>query len=94
MQGLVYRVCIGCMAGVTFRPLYFYRQRTIFCLQTKKASKEMSSLRKSIQQGFLGRAIAVIGAASSAAAAVEGHRRPKDHHLKTLGINPAAFPRY
>ncbi len=54
----------------------------------------MSSLRKSIQQGFLGRAIAVIGAASSAAAAVEGHRRPKDHHLKALGINPADFPRY
>ena len=54
----------------------------------------MSSLRKSIQQGFLGRAFAVFGAASSAAAAVEGHRRPKDHHLKTLGINPADFPRY
>jgi hypothetical protein len=63
-------------------------------LANKKASKEMSSLRKSIQQGFLGRAIAVFGAASSAAAAVEGHRRPKDHHLKTLGINPADFPRY
>lgn len=54
----------------------------------------MSIIRKSIQQGFLGRAIAVFGAASSAAAAVEGHRRPKDHHLKTLGINPADFPRY
>ncbi|MCZ8180706.1 MAG: hypothetical protein O9309_16925 [Rhizobium sp.] len=54
----------------------------------------MSSLRKSIQQGFLGRAFAVLGAASSAAAAVEGHRRPKDRHLKTLGINPADFPRY
>jgi len=54
----------------------------------------MSSIRKSIQQGLLGRAIAAFGAASAAAAAVEGHRRPKDHHLKTLGINPADFPRY
>jgi hypothetical protein len=66
----------------------------ISSLLTKKASKEMSTIRNSIQQGFLGRAIAVFGAASSAAAAVEGHRRPKDHHLKTLGINPADFPRY
>lgn len=94
MQDFVKSTCIGCMADVTFRPLYLYLRRTIFCLQTKKASKEMSSLRKSVQQGFLGRAIAVIGAASSAAAAVEGHRRPKDHHLKALGINPADFPRY
>lgn len=54
----------------------------------------MSSIRKSIQQGFLGRAVAVFGAATAAAAAVEGHRRPKASHLKTLGIDPADFPRY
>jgi hypothetical protein len=53
----------------------------------------MSTLRNSFKQGFFGRAFAVIGAASAAAAAVDGHRRPKDRDLRTLGINPADFPR-
>ena len=42
--------------------------------------------------GFIGRAFAVLGAASAAAAAVEGRRRPKASDLRTLGIDPANFP--
>lgn len=53
----------------------------------------MSNLRNAFAQGFFGRAFAVIGAANAAAAAVEGRRRPKDNDLRTLGINPADFPR-
>ncbi|AEG09066.1 hypothetical protein HR059_20640 (plasmid) [Sinorhizobium meliloti WSM1022] len=44
------------------------------------------------RMGFIGRAFAVLGAATAAAAAVEGHRRPKAQDLRTLGIDPAAFP--
>ncbi|NVD39859.1 MULTISPECIES: hypothetical protein [Sinorhizobium/Ensifer group] len=44
------------------------------------------------RKGFIGRAFAVLGAASAAAAAVEGHRRPKASDLRTLGIDPANFP--
>ncbi|MGN7806431.1 hypothetical protein ACTJKE_27560 [Ensifer sp. 22521] len=40
-------------------------------------------------KGFIGRAFAVLGAA---AAAVEGHRRPKASDRRTLGIDPANFP--
>ena len=43
-------------------------------------------------KGFIGRAFAVLGAASAAATAVEGHRRPKASDLHTLGIDPANFP--
>lgn len=50
----------------------------------------MSALRKTTR-GFLGNAIAVFGAATAAAAAVEGHRRPLDRDLRTLGINPESF---
>ena len=53
----------------------------------------MTSLRNSFAQGFFGRAFAVLSAANAAAAAVEGHRRPKDRDLKILGINPADLPR-
>lgn len=53
----------------------------------------MSALSKSIRNGFLGRAFAVIGAASAASAAVEIHRRPAARDLKTLGINPGDFDR-
>ncbi|MDI7861857.1 hypothetical protein MRS76_07790 [Rhizobiaceae bacterium n13] len=53
----------------------------------------MSALKKSINSGFLGRAFAVIGAATAASAAVEAHRRPSARHLTTLGIEPAAFDR-
>jgi hypothetical protein len=35
--------------------------------------------------------VAVLGAARSAAAAVEGHRRPVDRDLTALGIDPVAF---
>ncbi|WP_082910304.1 hypothetical protein [Sinorhizobium glycinis] len=44
------------------------------------------------RMGFIGRAFAVLGAATAAAAAVEGHRRPSARDLHTLGINPANFP--
>ena len=53
----------------------------------------MSHINNAIRQGFLGRAFAVLGAASAAAAAVEGRRRPKDRDLRTLGIDPASFPK-
>lgn len=42
-------------------------------------------------RGFFGNAIAIFGAATAAAAAVEGHRRPRDRDLYTLGINPVNF---
>lgn len=44
------------------------------------------------RMGFIGRAFAVLGAATAAAAAVEGHRRPRARDLRTLGIDPANFP--
>ncbi|WP_156943469.1 hypothetical protein M728_003819 (plasmid) [Ensifer sp. WSM1721] len=44
------------------------------------------------RMGFIGRAFAVLGAATAAAAAVEGHRRPNARDLHTLGIDPANFP--
>jgi hypothetical protein len=40
-------------------------------------------------RNFISRALAVFGAAASAAAAVEGRRRPHERDLRTLGINPA-----
>ncbi|HWD14471.1 hypothetical protein KHQ08_03110 [Pseudochrobactrum algeriensis] len=42
-------------------------------------------------RNFISRALAVFGAAASAAAAVEGRRRPHERDLRTLGINPADF---
>ncbi len=53
----------------------------------------MSTFRKSFSNSVFGRAFAVIGAVGAAAAAVEGSRRPRDRDLRTLGINPADFPR-
>lgn len=50
----------------------------------------MSALRKSTR-GFFGNAFAIFGAASAAAAAVEGNRRPRARDLETLGIDPASF---
>lgn len=40
-------------------------------------------------RNFISRALAVFGAAASAA--VEGRRRPHERDLRTLGINPADF---
>ncbi|MEZ2128353.1 MULTISPECIES: hypothetical protein [unclassified Sinorhizobium] len=54
----------------------------------------MSTFRKSISAGFLGRAFAVIGAASAVSAAVEGKRRPRASDLETLGIDPKSFEHY
>jgi hypothetical protein len=53
-----------------------------------KEMKTMTNTKRSI----FGRAFAVIGAASAAAAAIEGGRRPQASDLTTLGINPASFP--
>ncbi|MDQ0318113.1 hypothetical protein QO002_000251 [Pararhizobium capsulatum DSM 1112] len=49
------------------------------------------SANTSARKGFFGRAIAVFGAASAVAAAVEGGRRPLDRDLYTLGIEPTRF---
>ncbi|MDX0452151.1 hypothetical protein BMJ34_26075 [Sinorhizobium medicae] len=54
-----------------------------------ESEQEMTSKNR---MGFIGRAFAVLGAATAAAAAVEGHRRPKAQDLRTLGIDPASFP--
>jgi len=48
------------------------------------------SVHKSVR-GFFGNAMAMFGAATAVAAAVEGHRRPLDRDLHALGINPANF---
>lgn len=56
----------------------------------RKVSYTMSALRKS-SRGFFGNAFAILGAASAAAAAVEGNRRPRARDLETLGIDPASF---
>ena len=83
------------MAGLSFHALFLGHKNIIFLLVgNTKASKTMSTLRNSFAQGLFGRAFAVLSAANAAAAAVEGHRRPKDRDLKTLGINPVDFPRF
>ena len=51
----------------------------------------MTTPNNARKAGFLGRAIAVFGAASAAAAAVESGRRPRAQYLGTLGIDPVAF---
>ena len=50
----------------------------------------MSTPRKSLF-ATLGNVIDVIGSATAAASAVEGGRQPNAKHLKTLGIDAAAF---
>lgn len=64
-----------------------------FFVGDEKRETEMTTLRNSVARGFFGWAFAVLSAANAAAAAVQGHRRPKDRDLRTLGINPADFPR-
>ncbi len=51
------------------------------------------SFRQSVRDGFLGRAFALIGAASAVSAAVESGRRPKSRDLRELGIDPSMFGR-
>jgi hypothetical protein len=51
----------------------------------------MSTKINSMRGGFIGRAIAVFGAAAAASAAVEGGRKPQKRDLMTLGIDPKAF---
>jgi len=53
----------------------------------------MSARIQSTRGSFIGRAIAVFGAAASAAAAVESHRHPKKRDLRALGIEADAFDR-
>ncbi|MCM2471907.1 hypothetical protein HGO38_00230 [Rhizobium sp. CG5] len=50
------------------------------------------STRTKSRFAFVGQAFAILGAASAAASAIEGHRRPTDRSLRTLGIDPANFP--
>ncbi len=51
----------------------------------------MSAQRIRTSTRFIGRALAVFGAAVHASSAVENHRRPAKHDLETLGIDPKAF---
>ena len=51
----------------------------------------MSNIETRVRGGFIGRAMAVFGAAASAAAAVEAHRRPAKRDLRTLGIDGTGF---
>ncbi|MBB4143549.1 MULTISPECIES: hypothetical protein [Rhizobium] len=53
----------------------------------------MSTNTNRMRGGFIGRAIAVFGAAASASAAVEAGRKPLKRDLVTLGIDPKAFDR-
>lgn len=48
---------------------------------------------KSRPSRSLARFVSVIGAAVAASAAVQNHRRPADHALKVLGIDPSQFPK-
>lgn len=51
----------------------------------------MSKIETRIRGGFIGRAMAVFGAAAAAAAAVEAHRKPARQDLRTLCISEAGF---
>ncbi len=53
----------------------------------------MTNRQVPVRGGFLGRAIAVFGAASSAAAAVQTYRAPNRRDLETLGIDAGGFSR-
>ncbi|MDG3576333.1 MULTISPECIES: hypothetical protein [Rhizobium] len=53
----------------------------------------MTNRQRPVRGGFLGRAIAVFGAAASAAAAVEAHRSPSGRDLDILGIDARSFSR-
>lgn len=53
----------------------------------------MSTKINGMRGGFLGRALAVFGAAAHASAAVEAGRKPAKRDLVTLGIDPNAFER-
>lgn len=80
------------MAVVLFCLLWNPAIGPIFLLsKPKRKVTKMSVLNGNIRMGFLGRAIAVFGAASAAAAAVESNRAPRERDLRTLGIDPKAF---
>ncbi|MBD8556685.1 hypothetical protein IFT84_19430 [Rhizobium sp. CFBP 8762] len=49
------------------------------------------SNRNTHSQNIFTRAFAVFSAATTAAAAIEGRRRPTDRDLRTLGIDPNHF---
>lgn len=44
------------------------------------------------RRSYLGNIIDIMGAAIGAASAVENRRAPKTSDLRTLGIDPTAFP--
>ncbi|HEX2146608.1 MAG TPA: hypothetical protein VHG11_03035 [Pseudorhizobium sp.] len=54
----------------------------------------MSAHRLRTPASFLGRAIAVFGAAVHASNAVENHRKPAKRDLDILGIDAKAFDRF
>lgn len=56
----------------------------------EKGNIDMTSTHN--RRGYLGNIIDIVGAAISASAAVDGRRAPKASDLRTLGIDPAAFP--
>lgn len=74
----------------------------LLCIAKGQVKSHISDIEKEMKMstninrmrgGFIGRAIAVFGAAASASAAVEAGRKPKKRDLVTLGIDPAAFDR-
>ena len=52
---------------------------------------KMSTNINRMRGGFIGRAIAVFGAAAHASAAVENGRNPRKQDLVRLGMDPTAF---
>ncbi len=56
----------------------------------KKGITNMTTTQS--RRGYLGNIIDIVGAAISASAAVDSRRAPKARDLRTLGIDPAAFP--
>lgn len=56
----------------------------------KKGMTNMTTTQA--RRGYFGNIIDIVGAAISVSAAVDGRRAPKARDLRTLGIDPAAFP--
>ncbi len=90
--------CMNRMAALSLQQLLKHHCEPIFELSDNGADECAPHSRRSMMtdstkrsRNFISRALAVFGAAASAAAAVEGRRRPHERDLRTLGINPADF---
>jgi len=81
------------MAGLKFHRLSQRMGKRTYEQSIIKQSEKEMSFRKSIRDGFLGRAFAMISAANAASVAVEAGRRPKARDLRELGIDPSMFGR-